>query len=387
MMQPDIHIPVDQIYSLSAEHHDLSQKIAANNKENRKLKNYVGRLINAAKKNPMRTDEAQIVNTECASTTSSNTTLQKTVKSVDSITSLGSEGELEMPSIEDFVAMSAQGKLDISDTFLKELHYCNTRIDVINEVGLALQNRWSEIDTSIKNIIKEVNGLKQYFKIDNLSFHKFRLPYSNLSSLETCIHIARQINILLPHLPVPVTAQHISTAHPLPTKSKKSDVFVVRFCNRHIKDMIYSARNLVLSHGVSITEHLADHTKVIVKEAEELFGSENVGTEHCKVYVFCDGRSNRVTSTEEVHALFVKFCETIGSDKNYVFKPMSPSFCNSSPVSMPNLVSSYKNIPLNNHNFANQSHSESQTRSFRVKSNGRKRFGSRKPYYVRERQY
>ena len=57
--------------------------------------------------------------------------------------------------------------------------------------------------------------------------------------------VANQINNLIPNLPIRVSVHHISTAHPLPTKSKKSNVVVVRFANRYIKDMIYKYRHLV----------------------------------------------------------------------------------------------------------------------------------------------
>ena len=143
-----------------------------------------------------------------------------------------------------------------------------------------------------------------------------------MSSLEFSKYVAKQLNTLLPNLPIPVAWHHISTAHYLPTKSKKSVVVVVRFCNRNVKDMIYANRNFI-SNGLLITEHLIDENKAICNEARELFGPYGlVYSESCKIYVDIDGKSNRVRSVDDVHKLYVTFCERIGNNDNYVFSDL-----------------------------------------------------------------
>ena len=120
-----------------------------------------------------------------------------------------------------------------------------------------------------------------------------------MTSLEFSDYVAKQLNTLLPNLPLPVDWQHISTAHYLPTKSKKSVVVVVRFCNRNIKDMVYANRNSITS-GLLITEHLIDENRDICNKVKELFGPNvSVCTESCKVYVDIDGKSNRVRSIDD----------------------------------------------------------------------------------------
>ena len=321
----NINVPLDSLNSVIAEQHNLRLDIHANNKEHSELKNHVARLITSA--------VASKANE--SNTNSSSSKTLKTIKSVNSIQDIPdslSNDDQNIPNVEEFVAMTADGKISISDELLKELYEANCRIDAINEVGSNLQQRWCELDKNIKDIrkdinkiINDINNIKQYFKIDNLLFHRFRLPHNKLSSLEFSKYIADQINILLPHLPIRISIHHISTAHPLPTKAKKSNVVVVRFCNRFIKDMIYESRHLI-GHGVSITEHLTDHTLSIVKKAEELFGRFNVHTDSCKIFVNCNGKFNLIKSVEDAHKLYVNYCERIGT--NDIHSPSVPTTYN-----------------------------------------------------------
>ena len=328
---PNINIPVDALNSVIAQQNKLRQDINENNKERDELKNYVANLVSAA----------VVTNAEKTSKFSSSNSIGssvdtfKTIKSVESIQDIpeSNQDDPTIPSIEDFVAMSAEGKLNITDELLKELYTANSRIDAVNEVSTKLQKRWCEIDSTIeaikrdiKNIINAINNIKQYFKVDNLLLHRFLLPYTkNLSSFEFSNYVANQINNLIPNLPIRVSVHHISTAHPLPTKSKKSNVVVVRFANRYIKDMIYKYRHLV-GHGVSITEHLTDYSISIVKKAEELFGRHNVHTENCKIFVNCNGRFNLVNSVDEAHKLYVKFCEHIGNNNLSLIEPSTHNY-------------------------------------------------------------
>ena len=323
---PNISVPIDSINSVIAEQRKLRQDIQENNKQRCELKNYVGNLIAAAVISNGENDSLV-----SKSTNSSSSATLKTIKSVESMQDILDDSFNHDPknpcTTEDFVAMSTEGNINFTDELIKELYAANSRIDAINELGSKLQKRWSELDSTINdiknevnNIKNDVNNIKQYFKIDNLLLHKFRLPYKKLSSLEFCSYVAEQLNILLPYLPIPVSIHHISTAHPLPTKSRKSNVVVVRFCNRYVKEMIYECRHHVC-YGVSITEHLTDHTIAVVKKAEALFGRHNVHTESCKVFVNCDGKFNLIKSIEEAHKLYANYCERIGANKHTFNKP------------------------------------------------------------------
>lgn len=232
--------------------------------------------------------------------------------------------------MEEFINLASTGEIEFSDAFIKELYNVNCRVDAVNRVSSNLQERWcsleqkvSQLESSIvnlKNDLKvEFNYVKQYQMVDNLIAHKFPLPTVMMTSLEFCKYVADQFNILLPQLPIPIKWEHISTAHPLPTRSGTSNTIVIRFSNRCIKDMIYSHRNY-LKNGVLITEHLTQFNQSICNKAKSLFSSNcTVYTESCKIYINIDGKSHRLNSIDDVHKLFVKYCERIGGNDNYKF--------------------------------------------------------------------
>ena len=384
---PNINVPVDSINSVIAEQRNLRQDIDANNKERCELKRYVASLISVAEKH------ADVADASISDTSSTISTLIKTTKSVDSIhhIDLSSDEERKSLTADEFATMSADGRISVTDELLKELYVANTRIDANIKVGTELQERWSELESTVTGIkkdlekfIKELNDLKQYFKIDNLLFHNFRLPFGTLSSREFVGYMVRQINILLPNLPVTVHANHISTAHPLSTKAKKSNVVVVRFCNRHIKDMIYEARDSV-GYGVSITEHLTDHTQGIVKKAESLFGRRNVYTESTKVFVNCNGKCIRIFSKDEANKVFVQFCERIGSSSsNYpIVEPTAypSSYRGSYNYSSSYISSNFSSVP--NFNSVPRINSQRPSNYYKSKTYGNRSTG----YSVYNRPY
>ena len=373
---PNITVPVDSINSVIAEQLNLRQEMDANNIERLQLKKYVTNLISIGKANAC----------ECETpSTSSSSTVTKTIKSVESLEYIddsGDDAERISPSssVGTFAEMSAACELSVTDDILKQLYAVNTRIDANIKVGNELQQRWSELESAvtdiknnIENIMKELEETKQYIKIENLLFHNFRLPFGSLSSREFVAYMVCQINILFPNLPIPVSVNHISTAHPLPTKANKSDVVIVRFCNRYIKDMIYEARHGV-GYGISITEHLTDHTQGIVKQAEKLFGRNNVYTNSTKVYVKCYGSKDiRVYSKDDAHKLYVEYCERVGGSNHAIVEPTAHSATSNNSVNY-----SYSNRRFAS-NFDNNFVQHDRRRSnSKYKS---KTYGKKKSYY------
>ena len=378
---PNINVPVDSLKSVMDEQRNLRQDIEANNKERCQLQKFVANLISVCETKENHSDV--VAGSFGFSDASSSTCTPKTTKSVDSIQ------HIDLSSDEDLASMSGIGKISISDQLLQELYVANTRIDENTKVGTELQKRWSELESTVAGIkdkldeiINELNGLKQYFKIDNLLFHNFRFPYG-LSSREFVDYVVGEINNMLPKLPIPVCANHISTAHPLPTKAKKSNVVVVRFCNRYVKDMIYEARDSV-GYGVSITEHLIDHIQGIVRKAESLFGRRKVYTKSTKVYVNLNGKPNRLLSKDDAHKLFVKYCERIGSnDRDYA--RVEPIVHPSKYQGSFNYSSSYHySAPSFNPNYRTHHGRKPQAKFYKSKTYGKKSSNYsvyNRPYY------
>ena len=230
-----------------------------------------------------------------------------------------------IPSLYVLVNSVSKGEVTLCPNVLAKIQELSLKMAAILEVTGNLQDklnlltdRLDQIDLSIAQINADIANIMQYFKIDNLLLHR-KVPFPNFSStLECCQYVVDLLNKLLPSLPIPISLNHISTAHYLPTKAKRSSVVVVRLSNRFIKDMIYEHRHEA-SDDILITEHLTDDTKAVFDTAKKLFGRNYVETVNCKTVIRIDGKSFPVKSISDVHKSFVRYCERVGSNDNYVF--------------------------------------------------------------------
>ena len=317
----------------------IQNQLDSNQKERTFLKGLINNMLTATvmsttsnQLSPEENPDAGSISSDSASSSNSRPSFKST-KSVESIDHISTDGtsalDTTLTPVEDlpeeqlmekFLLLSDSGKLDLSDEFKQELYRVNSRIDSLDQISSGLQQRWFEIDATIDKIKLDIISIKQYQMIDNLLLHSFPLPNVQMTSLEFSQYVATELNALIPQLPVPVKWEYISTAHPLPTKARLSNVVVVRFSNRNIKDMIYRHKDIALQKGVLITEHLIDSNKSICDKAKELFPFNcTIRTESCKIYIDIDGISNRVSSVHDVRKLFVKYCEFIGSKDDYTF--------------------------------------------------------------------
>ena len=309
----NIHVPIDvSTDAVVEEQLNLRNDVTNQQKACLDMKNAMSMLLSKA------IAKAKKGNIGSESSTCSSTSTIKTIKSVESIHVIADDSDdeetnkVDIPHLDEFLSMVDEGQIDISDELMKEMFNVNTRVDALNEVSSDLQKRWCELDTSVKEITTTINNINQYFKIDNLLLHKFPIPPKRMSSLQFSQYVADYLNYILPYLPVPVSWQHISTAHYLPTKAKKSNVVVVRFCNRNIKDMIFNSKQYVRAN-IAITEHLTEFNLIVLKKARELFGFKNARTEDCKIFIDLEDKSVRVKNVEEVQKTFATYCEFIGS--------------------------------------------------------------------------
>ena len=275
----NIHVPIDvSTDAVVEEQLNLRNDVTNQQKACLDMKNAMSMLLSKA------IAKAKKGNIGSESSTCSSTSTIKTIKSVESIHVIADDSDdeetnkVDIPHLDEFLSMVDEGQIDISDELMKEMFNVNTRVDALNEVSSDLQKRWCELDTSVnKEITTTINNINQYFKIDNLLLHKFPIPPKRMSSLQFSQYVADYLNYILPYLPVPVSWQHISTAHYLPTKAKKSNVVVVRFCNRNIKDMIFNSKQYVRAN-IAIKEHLTEFNLIVLKKARELFGFKNAHT-------------------------------------------------------------------------------------------------------------
>ena len=127
----------------------------------------------------------------------------------------------------------------LDEKAVKELHVIQTELDKLRKSNTLITRKLEELDSYVTFIQVQINNILQYFKRDNILLHNFELPPKHYNTLQYSKYCADLLNKHLPNLPVEVKWEHISTAHWLPTKARKSDVILVRFCNRNVRDAIF----------------------------------------------------------------------------------------------------------------------------------------------------
>ena len=348
---------INSTASIEAEQSRLKADLIKNEKSRCAIKEQLDILIDAAIL--ANNDKAENESTDSSIDSSTATTVIQGDVSLESIQAIDVSDDEEYLSddnsnrqdddarLKRFIELACKGK--ISDTVLGELQVLNAKLEDNNKVSNDLQNRWSELETTIKSLRKELSIMIQYIKIENLLFHNFDLPYGyrNMTSLEFSIYMAEQINHYLPQLACPLSWEHISTAHRLKTKNKSSNVIIVRFCNRNMKDEILSKKHLLKKRNAFITEHLTEDNLKIYKKAKELFGYKSVHTVNCKVIVNINGHDKLVSSCDDVNELF-KAENAVNSNDTNTLLAGSKSTSNNSSNNTKDLSQQRSSVQVSN---------------------------------------
>ena len=239
----------------------------------------------------------EVVESDISSSTANTTIDVADLKDVE-------ETAMRKELMSKFLSSVAEGQ--VNEDTLKEIQSLNDKLEQNKKITDELLVNFNTLNCALKDLKNGLNNIKQYLKIENLLFHNFFLPpgYKNMSSLQFSHFMSQQINYLLPQLDYPLSWEHISTAHPLRTKRKNSNVIVVRFCNRFMRDEIFAKRHFISKKGCAITEHLTEDNLNVLKKAKSIFGFNNVSTTNCNVFVNVNGVQRFVKSTEHVNELF-----------------------------------------------------------------------------------
>ena len=299
--------------------------------------------------------------------------------------------------MDELIQLVSKGEINLCGKTLEKLTEIDSKIDVLNQLSDQLQDKWTKLDIAIKNYDRELEELKQYIKLDNLLFHNFPQPPTSLTSLGFSCYMADMINFYFPYLPFPVRWDHISDAHPLRTKSNKSNVVIVRFANRNIRHEIYSQR-YSLPRNMSITEHFTKDNLSVIYRAKELFGYENYYTEKCKIYVNVNDKSICVKTINDVNEAFeTTITQAENSNINYSattqrnYKQKSTNSNNTFHHRSFTYRKSYSNV-VQNHNSTVSNHTNNNMKISHVQTSqghGRK-YRGQKPssgYSVYNRSY
>ena len=392
--------------TINTEQVKLREDLQSNNKACLAVKDAVQSIvlaaINSRKSNADSDDESTLPSEN--DITVIDCSMEDDHKSLESIEAISTDDERDqsdeevedIPGLKKLLQLMSNGEIQMPDEVLKQLNKLSTKIQALTELSNEMQLRYDELNNSVKEQKKENDRIHQYIMLDNLLLHKFPKPPNNLSSLQFSLYIAHQINCFLPYLPVPVHWSHISDAHPLRTKSNKSNVTIVRFCNRNIRQMIYDNRFHLTKRGLAITEHLIESNLDILKKAKELFGFHNVCTEKCNVIVDVDGKSRKMNTILDVYELF----ESINAqphDSTYSSSNTSPPITSSNPITNKHTNSSqppFQSYPRNDISNRNTRYSDTGTNESRNynkftsnRGRGRGHSGRRSGYSVYNRSY
>ena len=356
----------------------LKQDIYRNEQSYHSIKGSLDSIIMAAASAPVRNDDNV---SEASSASTSSTVIENAPVNNNS-----NESEVPVdPAKDDYIMkrfLSAVAKGQVHEKALQEVFDLNNKLETTKRTTDDLLVKFNSLSNDLKEIKREINKIKQYIKIENLLFHNFYLPpgYKNWSSLQFSYFMAQQINYLIPQLDYPLTWEHISTAHPLKTKRKGSNVIVVRFCNRNMRNEIYEKRHFITKRGCAITEHLTEENLNVLKKAKSLFGFNNVCSVNCNVVVAVKGDHKYVKSIEEVNELF-ETIHAVDQNDNVKIKSSQHVHCISN-----------NNVHIPDNNFRNSRNVNSIPPTFygRQRGNGKSHRGGyakRGHYSVRNRQY
>ena len=210
-----LNVPVDVTCAVSAEQAKLKVTMDNNHQDYLDLKQKMGSLLAAATSrslpvaNPIMTTNSSLPSASpplVLSPSSSTSTFVKTVKSVESIQAIDVSSDesssfksicssakavippqseaVSVSNLEQFLDVAATGKLDLSDEVLKEMYDVNTRLDAVIKTANDLQQKWSEIDTTISQLKIDIDNVNQYLKVEDALLHNFPLPPKGLNSLQ-----------------------------------------------------------------------------------------------------------------------------------------------------------------------------------------------------------
>ena len=150
-----------------------------------------------------------------------------------------------------------------------------------------LEDSWSYTIKTLQDYAFRLNNLDQHSRLLNLLIHGLTgIPTGeNSKGVVFSEWVARQINRLLPDLAETITAQHISVAHPLPTRSSSAkSCIIVRFVRRDIRNLLFYRKRDLKGSGVSFSEHLTTANLELYNEARKL-NNAITWTSQCKIFV------------------------------------------------------------------------------------------------------
>ena len=170
-----------------------------------------------------------------------------------------------------------------------------------------IQNNLKYINNNLIKISNDAEDVRQYMQLNTLLIHGMKnLPDKN--GIEFSEHVLEELKRLFPMCAKYLVPGVIDTSHPLPTRSGKKSVVIVKFVQRDIRNLLFFNKRELKGNrdGIAITEHLTGRNLALLGQVRDVFGYKNAWTSKCKIYVLINGRKHSVKNERDFHHL----CET-----------------------------------------------------------------------------
>ena len=215
------------------------------------------------------------------------------------------------------------------------------QLDVVTQGFIATEQSCKSYFMSLR---EEIEIDRQYSRKSSILLHGYRnLPKVNKHQF--ILQTVGELNYLFPGFNI--TPFHIDDAHPLPSKRNHNNkLVVIRFKNRWLKRLIierFEGKQLKRP-GVSVSQHLTEYTRELVKLATQVVGPQNISVEDTIIHAQCGGRSFTVKYGSDINTL--KIAKSSSSPSSPVANVSPASGANLTPLG-PQLPSSSNDAPEN----------------------------------------
>lgn len=177
----------------------------------------------------------------------------------------------------------------------------------------ALQSQWQSSAAKLMySLSLESGGHGGYSRLNSLLIHNVddypvhqEGQNAGLASFAFCQWVVDKLNALFENKlgTFELTLCDIDTAHVLKTKAGKTNVVIVRFVRRIVRNLFWLNKKELKNSGVSFTEHLTDYKLSLLNDAKSAIGKNNVWTNQCVIFVKYKGAKQVINSQADLAKL------------------------------------------------------------------------------------
>ena len=187
---------------------------------------------------------------------------------------------------------------------------CNIEENVASFVKTHenLKSKVSHINQDLYKFEDRLDDHDQYTRRNSLLMHGLNDVPQNISEKKFIEYACKKLNKLSPQN-FEISPILIDTAHVLATKKKSRNhtkVVIVKFKLRWMRNKViddFENHFYQFHRGISITEHLCNQRKSLLKKSQKVLGKANVWTEQKVVFELFSGKRHPIGSEQHLSTL------------------------------------------------------------------------------------